>query len=62
VTTGIFVDLVKRAIAHAFMASNKPNLLRDDELIKKYLKKKVKNNTKRLRNRKKVLHIATTLI
>jgi hypothetical protein len=57
-----FVDLVKRAIAHAFMASNKPNPLRDDELIKKYLKKEVKDNTKRPRNRKGVLHIATTLI
>jgi hypothetical protein len=57
-----FVDLVKKAIAHAFMASNKPNPLRDDKLIKKYLKKEVKDNTKRLKNRKGVLHIATTLI
>jgi hypothetical protein len=44
------------------MASNKPNLLRDDKLIKKYLKKEVKDNTKRLKNRKRVLHIMTTLI
>jgi hypothetical protein len=57
-----FVDLVKKAIAHAFMASNKPNPLRDDELIKKYLKKEVKDNTKKPRNRKGVLHITTTLI
>jgi hypothetical protein len=54
--------LVKKAIAHTFIASNKPNPLRDDKLIKKYLKKEVKDNTKRPRNRKGVLHIATTLI
>jgi hypothetical protein len=36
--------------------------LRDDELIKKYLKKEVKNNTKRPKNKKGVLHIVTTLI
>jgi hypothetical protein len=36
--------------------------LKDDKLIKKYLKKKVKDNTKRLRNKKGMLHIATMLI
>jgi trimethylamine:corrinoid methyltransferase-like protein len=45
-----------------FIVSNKLNPLRDNKLIKKYLKKEVKNNTKRPRNRKEVLHIATTLI
>jgi hypothetical protein len=45
-----------------FIVSNKPNPLKDDKLIKKYLKKEVKDNTKRPRNRKGVLHIATMLI
>jgi hypothetical protein len=58
----IFINLVKRAIAHTFIALNKPNPLKDDELIKKYLKKEVKDNTKRPKNRKGVLHITTTLI
>jgi hypothetical protein len=53
--------LVKKAIAYTFIVSNKSNSLRNNKFIKKYLKKEVKNNTKRPRNRKEVLHIAITL-
>jgi hypothetical protein len=44
------------------IVSNKPNPLKDNKFIKKYFKKKVKNNTKRLWNKKKMLHIVTILI